>query len=218
MIFQCKNCNHHYKGLYKLRRHYLSYLPYYFGPYICVICELSFDSELKLINHIVRKKHTGKNNSNFAVKDQRKAYFEKPENKYFGMKDSQFNEEDVKHFINSKGVSNYDLGPALDFVITIEDSDSNNSSNHSTMELNKFSSTMQQQFYDTVTPMGLTNTFEENVLKATDSCTLPSPPVDRSSKRKVANVESRIDTNITLEILNQRVQNLELKIDTMENI
>ena len=60
MIFQCKNCNHHYKGLYKLRRHYLSYLPYYFGPYICVICELSFDLELKLINHIVRKKHTGK--------------------------------------------------------------------------------------------------------------------------------------------------------------
>ena len=247
MIFQCKNCNHHYKGLYKLRRHYLSYLPYYFGPYICVICELSFDSELKLINHIVRKKHTGKNNSNFAVKDQRKAYFEKPENKYFGTKDSQFNEEDVKHFKNSKGVSNYDLGPALDFVITIEDSDSNNSSNHSkTMELNKFSNTVPQQFYETVTPMGLPNTskestemeihtfggtskpqfyddvtviditsaFQENL--KSDSCTLPSPPVDRHSKRKVANVESRIDTNVTLEILNQRVQNLELKIDTME--
>ena len=55
MILQCKNCHRFYKGLYKLRRHYLSYLPYYFGSYICVICELSFDSELKLLSHILKK-------------------------------------------------------------------------------------------------------------------------------------------------------------------
>ena len=124
-------------------------------------------------------------------------------------------------------MSNYNLGPALDFVINIEnsdlnkiinieDTDSKNSSNHSkTIEINKFSGTAPQ-FYETVTPMGLTNTFEENVLKAPDSCTLPSPPVDRPSKRTVTNVDSRIDANITLEILHQRVQNLVLKIDNME--
>ena len=144
-------------------------------------------------------------------------------------------------------MSNYDLGPALDFVINIENSDSNNSSNHSeTMELNKFSGTAPQQFYQTVTPMGLPNTYKESTemeintfggtskpqfyddvtviditsafkenLKS-DICALPYPPVDRPNKRKVANVDTRIDTNITLEILNQRVQNLELKIDTME--
>ena len=138
-------------------------------------------------------------------------------------------------------MSNYDLGPALDFVITIEDSDSNNSSTLK-MELNKFSGTAPQ-FYQTVTPLGLPNTYKESTemeintfggtskpqfyddvtviditsafkenLKS-DICTLPYPPVDRPSK---PGEESRIDTNITLEILNQRVQNLELKIDTIE--
>ena len=104
MILQCKTCNHHYKGLYKLRRHYLYYLPYYFRPYICVICELSFDSELKLLNHMLRKQHPGKNNRNFAVKAQRESYFEKPENKNFGTKDIQIKDEDIKNFINRKAM------------------------------------------------------------------------------------------------------------------
>ena len=97
------NCNHHYKRLYILRRHYLSHLPYYFGPYICVICELSFDSELKLLNHILRKQHPGKNNRNFAVKPQRESYFEKPEKNILAQK--TFNS---KMKTNSEGVSNYD--------------------------------------------------------------------------------------------------------------
>ena len=72
------------------------------------------------------------------------------------------------------------------------------------MELNKFSGTATQ-FYETVTPMGLPNTFEKNVLKAADNCTLLSLPTDRPSKRKVTIADSRIDANIILEILDQRV-------------
>ena len=46
----------------------LSYLSYHFRPFICVICELSFDSELKRLNHILRKQHTEKNDRNFVIK------------------------------------------------------------------------------------------------------------------------------------------------------
>ena len=46
---------------------------------------------------------------------------------------------DIRHFIRSKGVSNFDLGPAVEAVINIENSDSNKSpSKTNTMELYKF--------------------------------------------------------------------------------
>ena len=83
MILQCKNCHRFYKGFYKLRRLNLSYIPYYFEPYICVICELSFDSESKILSHIV-KQHTEQNDSNFIIQAQRENYFEKTNNKYVG--------------------------------------------------------------------------------------------------------------------------------------
>ena len=129
-----QNCYCFYKGLFKLRRQYLSYLPYYFGPYICVICELSFDSELKLLSHNLRKQRTEQNVSNFVIKTQRENYFVKPENKYFGTRCShlQFEDEDMRHFINRKGVSYFDLGPAVEAEINIENSDSNKSSSKST--------------------------------------------------------------------------------------
>ena len=75
------------------------------------------------------------------------------------------------------------------------------------MELNKF--------YEIVTPTGITNTFEETIIKTQDNCTL-SPPMDRPHKRRHAIPDSRVNTDITLEILDQRVRNLELKIDNVK--
>ena len=213
MILQCKNCHRFYKGLYKLRRHYLSYLPYFFGSYICVICELSFDSELKLLSHILKKQHTEQNDSNFIIQTQRENYLKKTNNKYFGTRCLQFNDEDIIYFIHKKSVSNFDLRPAVEAVINIENSDlvinidQNNSNVPNTMELNKF--------YEVVTPTG--NTFEENIIPPQDNCTLPSPPINRPNKKRHTIPDSRVTRDITLGILEQRLNNLELKIDTVEN-
>ena len=125
----------------------------------------------------------------------------------------QFNDEDIIYFIHKKGVSNFDLRPAVEAVINIENSDlvinidQNNSNVPNTMELNKF--------YEVVTPTG--NTFDENIIPPQDNCTLPSPPINRPNKKRHTIPDSRVTRDITLEILEQRLDNLELKIDTVEN-
>ena len=111
------------------------------------------DSELKLLNHIVREQHTEQNDSNFMIQTQRENYFEKKSNKYFGTR-LQFNDKDMRYFIYKKGVSNFDLRPAVEAVINIEKSDSNKPN---TMELNKFVGA--PQFYEIVTPTGSSDSF-----------------------------------------------------------
>ena len=106
-------------------------------------------------------------------------------------------------------------GIAPQFYETVTPMGLPNMSKESTeMGINTFGGTSKPQFYDNVTVIDITSAFKENL--KSDICTLPYPPIGRPSKRKLSNVDSRIDTNITLEILNQRVQNLELKIDTIE--
>ena len=126
----------------------------------------------------------------------------------------QFKDEDMRHFTNRKVVSNFDLGPAVEAVINIENSESNKlSSKSNTMELNKFGGSA---LFLKLSHKGITNTFEEKILKHQDNCTLPSPPIDRPNKRRAAIPDSRVNTDITLEILDQRVRSLELKIDNVE--
>ena len=96
-------------------------------------------------------------------------------------------------------------------VINIEKSDSviNIENIPNTMDLNKF--------YEIVTPNEITNTFEENIIKTPDNCTLSSPPINRPNKKRHAIPDSRVTTDITLEIFEQRLKNLELRIDNVEN-
>ena len=60
----------------------------------------------------------------------------------------------MRYFIYKKGVSNFDLRPAVEAVINIEKSDSNKPN---TMELNKFVGA--PQFYEIVTPTGSSDSF-----------------------------------------------------------
>ena len=112
----------------------------------------------------------------------------------------------MRHFINRKSESNFNLGPAVEAVINIENSGSNKlSSKSNTIELNKFGGS--SQFYESVTPIGITNTFEENILKPQDNCMLPSPTIDRPNKRRASIPDSRVNKDITLEIFDQGIEN-----------
>ena len=105
-MLQCLNCKRFYRDLYKLRRHYLTYLPYVFGKYICQICEKSFETELELLDHIFKQKHTSETDGDFDYK--RRHYFES-EGKYFGSKSCEFTSKVISYFINRKCVTNYDV-------------------------------------------------------------------------------------------------------------
>ena len=75
----------------------------------------------------------------------------------------------------------------------------------------EFNSKTVPSAFEAVTPeVSFTIPFEENVIKTKNY--LPPPPVSRMSpRRKVATMPRPSD--ISLEILDQRVQNLELKLD-----
>ena len=62
-MYKCINCEKEFEYKSKLLRHFLVYLPYYFGDFICCLCNLRFDSELKLTNHCIR--YSKEHNSNF---------------------------------------------------------------------------------------------------------------------------------------------------------
>ncbi len=54
---QCKNCKKLFRTGQKLKRHYLNYLPYFFGFYCCVTCEVKFETKLKLLQHTFSERH-----------------------------------------------------------------------------------------------------------------------------------------------------------------
>ena len=195
----------------------MTYLPYYFGSYICVICGISFDTEFKLLKHILKEQHTETNDENFTVKTKRKEYFEKKENRHFGVKHVAFGDDDITYLIKSKAVTNFDRVDEVLAILKPETCTSDSKSNKTDMELNKFSA--PQQFgYDSVTPINVTTPFEDNVLKQSiDTCTLPSPPSGTGSKRKADFAISRhVSSDVTVEILDQRLKNLEIKVDNLE--
>lgn len=209
MILQCKNCNRWYKGKYKLRRHYLTYLPFYFGSYICSKCGISFETELKLLNHLIKKKHSDDQKTKFNVQLKREQYFEKEENKYFGSRNIRFDEADITYFLKHKGVSDIDVKPLLNKLLNIEEVDVKKTE---IMEFN--SKPVSSTFYDAITPgMSLPTPFEENVIKAEPY--FPQPPGKRVSTSKTATV-TRPTKDPSLDILDQRIQNLELKVENLE--
>lgn len=108
-------------------------------------------------------------------------------------------------------MTNFDRAQTVETVINLEGTNINEPN---TMDLNKFGT--NQQFYDNVTPVDITTSFEENVLKP-ETCTLPSPPITKpTAKRKAPMATTRLNTDITLEILDQRVNNLDMKLDNIE--
>ena len=210
MILQCKNCKRWYKGKYKLRRHYLTYLPFYFGSFICTLCEISFETKSKLVSHIIKKRHKKDQEPSFDVKLKRQEYFNKTENKSFGSCNIPFEESDISYLLNSKGVTNFDIEPVVDTVLNLDQKELHTSN---TMELNNKS--LPSSYYETVTPeLNMPTQFEENVLKS-DSY-LPPPPVMRSAAKRKSATISRPPNDMSLDILAQQVQNLEFKITNLE--
>ena len=117
-------------------------------------------------------------------------------------------------------MSNFDFRPADEAVINIENSDLVINIENSDLVINieNIPNTMElNKFYEIVTPTGITNTFEENIIKTQDNCTLPAPPINRPNKKRHAIPDSRVTPDTTLEIFEQRLKNLELRIDNVEN-
>ena len=177
----------------------MTYLPFYFGSYVCTKCEINLETELKLLNHILKKEHIWDENTDFNIKIKRHEYFSKEHNHYFGTKNIKFEESDINYFLNHKAVSEFDVQPVLNKLSNLT---------QGTMEFN--SKTAASAFEAVTSEVSFTTPFEENVIKAENY--LPPPPVSRMPpRRKVATVPR--PSNISLEILDQRVQNLELKFD-----
>ncbi|MEW8548038.1 MAG: hypothetical protein AB2693_31430 [Candidatus Thiodiazotropha sp.] len=164
---------------------------------------------MKLVSHIIKKKHKQDQEYKFNVQLKRQEYFSKNENKYFGSCNIPFEESDINYLLNSKGVTEFDIRPVIDSVLNLEQKEITSDN----MELNNKS--LSSTYYETVTPeLNVPTQFEENVLK-TDSY-LPPPPVIRTAcKRKSATV-SRPPSDVTLEMLQQQIQNLDNRIDNLE--
>lgn len=221
MLLQCKNCKRKFRDNYKLRRHYLSYLPYYFGSYICVICDISFETELKLHNHIIKQGHTSEAVDQFDVGKERRTYFDIEHNKYFGSQQTKFEETDIKYLIGHKGVTNLDVQGTID---GLTNSDTINSSSHSKPKDMDFNSrSLTSNLYETINSNPATTSFETNVFKSTieNANCFPEPPVSKSSiKRKVSNVPSTStyqgNEQSAFENIERRLQSMETRLDNLE--
>jgi len=133
MNFQCANCEKVYGSLQKLRRHYLTYLPFYFGSYVCLSCELRFESEAKLRSHTSTKRHTNKSQSkHWDISEHRIKYFQDTNNLYIGESTKIYTESDINLMMDSTVTTNIDLSnaqAAMDRLMDNDDFDASTSYN-----------------------------------------------------------------------------------------
>ncbi|MCU7801090.1 MAG: hypothetical protein KZQ70_13360 [gamma proteobacterium symbiont of Lucinoma myriamae] len=215
-MIKCSNCNKWFRDTYKLRRHYLCYLPYYFGTYICIICEKSFETELKLLNHIIRQKHSSNPIKTFDVKSNRQTFFETENNKYFGTSQVQFEQKDVKYFLNSKGVTNWDVKNTVDKLLI---SDEPKDVEPAKMDFN--TRIVTPNLYDSINSNPATSPFEASALNSeTETNLFPNPPTSKSSvKRKFSIAPTSTQTyqeNEQFVNLDRRLQRIEIRLDNLE--
>ena len=62
------------------RRHYLNYLPYYFGFYSCINCGIKFETKLRLQQHTFSERH--KRQTVAAIETKRQEYFNEQRSEY----------------------------------------------------------------------------------------------------------------------------------------
>lgn len=226
LLVQCKNCNKRFKDLYKLRRHYLSYLPFYFGTYMCIECGVNFDTELKLINHIIKKKHSNNLISNFDFASKRKAYFDKEDNKYVGISKSKFDQSDIEYFLKQKGITNLDLNDVIAQLSTLDMDFNNRSVTSALYDMNSnpaitsFDPSILRK-PNTKPTCTATTSFDSAILiNSNDSSNyFPPPPVTVGAKRRNTVTTTPYGSNIssiTLEGINRSIHELDIKIDNVE--
>ena len=211
-MLQCLNCKRFYRDLYKLRRHYLTYLPYFFGKYICQICEKSFETELKLLDHIFKQKHTSETGGDFDYKFKRKHYFER-EGKYFGSKSCEFTSKDINYFINQKCVANYDVQSSVNKVQNFNQS---TSSGTPTMDYN--SRVVSSNLFDNLsTNAPQTSTSVDNIASGQSIFPDPAAFVTRPLKRKTHISLPSATVGNEVEKLETQIRDLERKIESVEH-
>lgn len=216
-MYQCKNCKKRFRDNYKLRRHFLSYLPYYFGSYICVFCEISFETELKLLKHILKLGHKSESVESCDILAKRKAFFENEDNKYFGSGREKFDESDIDYLIKHKGITNFDIRDVLGTLSNLD----KHEDKQPAMDFN--SRIVTPNFYDSINNSSpVTTSFEANVLPPNcEKTCFPSPPSSKNClKRKVGCVPSFTVTSqeqhSTLDF-DQRLTLLETRLDNLED-
>lgn len=215
-MYQCKNCKKRFRDNYKLRRHFLSYLPYYFGSYICVFCEISFETELKLLKHILKLGHKSEPVEPCDILVKRKAFFENEDNKYFGSGLAKFDESDINYLIQHKGVTNFDVKDILGTLSNLDKYEDKQPA----MDYN--SRIVAPNFYDSINNSSpVTTSFEANVLQpSSEKTSFPSPPFSKTClKRKIGGAPSFTaisqEKHATLGI-DQRLAQLETRLDNLE--
>lgn len=91
---------------------------------------------LKLVIHIIQKKHKKHQELSFDVKLKRQEYFSKTENKSFGSCNISFEEFDISFLFNNKGMTNFYIKPVVGTVLNLDQKEVHTSD---TMELgNKY--------------------------------------------------------------------------------
>ncbi|KAH3891181.1 hypothetical protein DPMN_015270 [Dreissena polymorpha] len=116
---QCENCKKLFRTVQKLRRHYLNYLPYFFGFYCCINCEVKFETKLKLLQHTFSERHKRQAvAASCDIKIKRQNYFSEPNSEHFGINSAQFTEKEIEYLINSPSETNFEF---VDKVSSIED-------------------------------------------------------------------------------------------------
>ena len=119
-MLQCSSCKKYYSNTYALRRHYLTYLPYYFGSHICIPCERRFESKAKLIKHLIKHNDGLTSQEYVDISHKRQTYFEKKENHYLGIGSNQFDDSDIDHLVGRKFTTDLDIYPTNAHLLSIE--------------------------------------------------------------------------------------------------
>ena len=206
-MLQCSSCKKYYRDSYALRRHYLTYLSYYFGSHICIPCEKSFESKVKLIKHLIKHNDSLTRQEYVDISLKRQSYFRKKENRYFGIWSNQFEDSDVNHLVQRKFTTNLDINPTINHLLSIEQPNVVKEQNEN-MDFN--SRIVTPNMYEDVNSNPSTS-FENNIL-SNDNITFPNPPV---SKRKYSppTTSSTFQKNDKIE---SQIKEIEIKLTSIE--
>ena len=171
-MLQCSSCKKYYRNTYAPRRHYLTYLPYYFGSHICIPCERRFESRAKLIKHLIKHNDGLTSQEYVDISLKRQTYFEKKENHYFGIGSNQFDDSDIDHLVERKFTTNLDIYPSNTHLLSIEHS---KVVKEQSEEMDFNSRIVTPNIYEDVNSNPSTS-FENNLIR-NDNITFPNPPV-----------------------------------------
>lgn len=118
---------------------------------MCIESGVNVDTELNLIKHIIKKKHSTDLISSFDIANKRKAYFDKADSKYVGTNKSKVDPSNIDYFLKQKGITNLDLNDVISQLSTM-DKDFNNR-------------TVTSALYDPLNPNPVITSFDSTILR-----------------------------------------------------